>query len=221
MLIKKHHSWDLNYKDAVELQKKLAKKIILYDDINPVKKIAGVDVKFLKNSNLILGAVLIFSFPDLTLIEAKTCKSKTDFPYIPGLLVFREGPIIEECFKKIKNIPDLIFYDGHGYCHPRRLGIASHMGILFDLPSIGCAKKKLCGDYQGSLIYRGEYSFLKENGEIIGAALVTKDNIKPVFVSQGHKISLNSAIKFTLDVSKFRIPEPIRLAHNYLQNYDS
>ncbi|MBM3702707.1 MAG: hypothetical protein FJW63_06955 [Actinobacteria bacterium] len=95
------------------------------------------------------------------------------------------------------------------------------MGILFDLPSIGCAKKKLCGDYQGSLtlIHRGEYSFLKENGEIIGAALVTKDNGKPVFVSQGHKISLSSAIKFTLDVSKFRIPEPIRLAHNYLQEY--
>jgi len=221
MFIKKHHSWNLNYKDAVELQKKLAKKIILYDDINPVKKIAGVDVRFLKNSNFAIGAVLIFSFPDLTLIEAKTCKSKTDFPYIPGLLVFREGPIIEECFKKIKNIPDLIFYDGHGYCHPRRLGIASHMGILFDLPSIGCAKKKLCGNYQGSLslIHRGEYSFLKENGEIIGAALVTKDNVKPVFVSQGHKISLSSAIKFTLDVSKFRIPEPIRLAHNYLQEY--
>jgi len=221
MLIKKHHSWDLNYKDAVELQKKLAKKIILYDDINPVKKIAGVDVRFLKNSNFARGAVLIFSFPDLTLIEVKTYKSKIDFPYIPGLLVFREGPLIEECFKKIKNIPDLIFYDGHGYSHPRRLGIASHMGILFDLPSIGCAKKKLCGNYQGSLslIHRGEYSFLKENGEIIGAALVTKDNVKPVFVSQGHKISLNSAIKFTLDVSKFRIPEPIRLAHNYLQEY--
>jgi deoxyribonuclease V len=91
------------------------------------------------------------------------------------------------------------------------------MGILLNLPSIGCAKKKLCGDYQGNLIYKGEYSFLKENDEIIGAALVTKDNIKPVFISQGHKISLSSAIKFTLNVSKFRIPEPIRLAHNYLQ----
>jgi deoxyribonuclease V len=176
-----------------------------------------VDVKFISISNSAIGAVLIFSFPDLSLIEAKTCKSKTDFPYIPGLLVFREGPIIEKCFEKIKNIPDLIFYDGQGYAHPRRLGIASHMGILLSLPSIGCAKKRLCGDYQGSLIYRGEYSFLKENDEIIGAALVTKDNIKPVFISQGHKISLSSAIKFTLDVSKFRIPEPIRLAHNYLQ----
>ena len=221
MIIKKHHSWNLNYKDAVRLQKKLANKIILYDDINTVKKIAGVDVKFISNSNSAIGVVLVFSFPDLKLIEVKTCKSKVDFPYIPGLLVFREGPVVEKCFKKIKNIPDLIFYDGHGYAHPRRLGIASHMGILFNLPSIGCAKKKLCGDYQGNLIYKGEYGFLKENGEIIGVALVTKDNIKPVFVSQGHKISLSSAIKFTLDVSKFRIPEPVRLAHNYLQNYDS
>lgn len=221
MIIKKHHSWNLNYRDAVRLQKKLANKIILYDDINIVKKIAGVDVKFISNSNLAIGAVLVFSFPELTLIEAKTYKSKSDSPYIPGLLVFREGPIIEKCFKKIKNIPDLVFYDGHGYAHPRRLGIASHMGILFNLPSIGCAKKKLCGDYQDSLIYKGDYSFLKENDEIIGAALVTKDYIKPVFISQGHKISLSSAIKFTLDVSKFRIPEPVRLAHNYLQNYDS
>ena len=219
MIIKKHHSWNLNYKNAVEIQKKLAKKIILYDDINPVKKIAGVDVKFLKNLNLIIGAVLIFSFPDLKLIEVKTCKSKTDFPYIPGLLVFREGPIIEKCFEKIKNIPDLVIYDGHGYAHPRRLGIASHMGMLLNLPSIGCAKKKLCGDYQQNLKHRGEYSFLKENDEIIGAVLVTKDYIKPVFISQGHRISLSSAIKFTLVVSKFRIPEPIRLAHKYLYRY--
>ena len=217
MIIKKHHSWNLNYKDSVKIQKKLVKKIILYDDINPVKKVAGADVKFLKNSNLIIGAVFVFSFPDLALIEVKTCKSKTDFPYIPRLLVFREGSVIEKCFEKIRNIPDLIFYDGHGYAHPRRLGIASHMGILLNLPSIGCAKKKLCGDYQGNLIYKGEYSFLKENDEIIGATLVTKDNIKPIFISQGHKISLSSAIKFTLDVSKFKIPEPIRLAHNYLQ----
>jgi len=217
MHVKKHHSWKLSYKDAAALQSKLAKKIILYDDFDVVKKIAGVDVKYIKNSNLIMCAVLVFSFPDLALIEVKTCKSRAVFPYIPGLLAFREGPIIEKCFKKIKNIPDLIIFDGHGYAHPRRLGIASHMGILLNLPAIGCAKKKLCGDYENNLKYRGEYSFLKENNEIIGAALVVKDNVKPAFVSQGNKISLDSAIKFILKVSKFKIPEPVRLAHNYLE----
>ncbi|MBM3708540.1 MAG: endonuclease V [Actinobacteria bacterium] len=143
MHIKKHHSWKLSHKDAAVLQSKLAKKIILYDDFDIVKKIAGVDVKYIKNSNLIICAVLVFSFPDLALIEVKIYKSRAVFPYIPGLLVFREGPIIEKCFKKIKNIPDLIIFDGHGYAHPKRLGIASHMGILLNLPSIGCAKKKL------------------------------------------------------------------------------
>ena len=126
-----------------------------------------------------------------------------------------------KCFEKIQNIPHLAFFNGNGLMHPRRMGIASHIGLLLDIPSIGCAKRKLCGNYKGGLKKRGGYKFIWDDSEIIGAAVVTRDNVKPVFVSQGHKISLDSAIRYTLDVSRFRIPEPIRRAHNYLRKVSS
>lgn len=217
MILKRHHSWNLDYKEAVKLQRKLASKIVKNDVTGPINRIAGVDIGYRKNSRKVMGVVLIFSYPRLNLVEVSISNHVIDYPYIPGLLAFREGPAIEKCFKKIKNIPDLIFFDGNGFMHPRRMGVASHMGILLDIPSIGCAKRKLLGDYKGSPKNRGEYKFIRDDSEIIGAAVVTRENVKPVFVSQGHKISLDLAIKYTLGVSRFRIPEPIRHAHNYLR----
>lgn len=219
MIIKRHHPWNLGYKEAIELQKKLSKEVVLYDDFKEINKIGGVDVKFKRKSNQVVGAVLIFSFPDLDILEVKTYKMEACYPYIPGLLTFREGPVVEKCFEMIENIPDLVFFDGQGYSHPRRVGLATHMGIILDIPSIGCAKKKLCGDYGKLQESRGSYCFLSENGEIIGAALRTRDRIRPIFTSVGHRIGLKSAIEFTLKVSKFRIPEPTRLAHNYLNEH--
>jgi deoxyribonuclease V len=218
MIIKKHHLWDLTYRQAVDLQKDLVKKLILRDCFSRVKKIAGVDAKYVKQSYklVVTAAVLIFSYPGLDLIEANTSSLNLKYPYIPGLLVFREGPVIEKCFKNIKNIPDLVFFDGHGYSHPRRIGLASHMGLLLDLPSIGCAKSNLCGDYKEPPKEEGSFSFIYHNREIIGAAVRTRKNTKPVFISPGHKISLETAVKFALKLSRFRIPEPTRLAHNYL-----
>lgn len=217
MIIKEHHPWNLEYEKAVELQNKLSRRIVLKDNFGAVNKVAGVDVKHIRQKNELIGVVLIFSYPDLKLIEAKTSQLVTNYPYIPGLLSFREGPVVEKIFKKIENVPDLVFFDGHGYSHPRRLGLASHIGLILDLPSIGCAKKMLCGDYNEPLSSRGSYTYLIEEGEVIGAALRTKDNTRPIFVSVGHKVSLTSAIELTLSVSKFRVPEPTRLAHNYLE----
>ena len=226
MKIKKHHSWDLTYQQAVALQKSLAAKIICKDMFGTVKKIAGVDVKYIKDTNRFICAIIIFSYPTLEIIEIKYSESIPGFPYIPGLLSFREGPVIEKCFKKIRNVPDIIFFDGHGLCHQRRLGLASHLGLLLDLPSIGCAKKKLCGSYDEYLLgsERGDYSDITDKDvagrdEVIGAALRTRVGVKPVFISTGHKISLASAIQYTISVSRFKIPEPTRLAHNCLESY--
>jgi deoxyribonuclease V len=217
MVIKKHHPWHLDYSEAAKLQKKLLLQIIKNDFIGPINRIAGVDIGYRKKSRSVTGAVLIFSYPGLELLEISISEHIIDFPYIPGLLAFREGPVIVKCFEKIQNMPDLVFFDGNGYMHPRRIGVASHIGILIDIPSIGCAKRKLCGDFKGDPKNRGEYRLVRDDGEIIGAAVVTSDNVKPIFVSLGYKICLKSAIKYTLDVSSFRIPEPIRRTHNFLR----
>lgn len=227
MKIKKHHPWDLNYKQAIELQKRLSPRVIKKDKFKSVNKVAGVDVRFLKDKNKFICAVFIFLYPSLKIIEVKYSIDPPRFLYIPGLLSFREGPVVEKCFTRVKNIPDLVFFDGHGYCHPRRLGLASHMGIILDLPSIGCAKKRLCGEYNELLLgkNKGDYlnitdsSFLAKK-EITGAVLRTRNDTKPVFISIGNKICLQSAIKYTLSVAKYRIPEPTRLAHNYLKSYN-
>ena len=225
MKIKKHHSWDLNYDQAIGLQNNLSIKVIKKDRFGSVEKIAGVDVRFIKENNQLICAVLIFSYPSLEIIEVRYNESIRLFPYIPGLLSFREGPVIVGCFEKIKNIPDIVFFDGQGYCHPRRFGLASHMGVILDLPSIGCAKKRLCGNFDNMLLgtERGAYLEMIDRDisgkdEVIGAALRTKSGINPVFVSSGHKISLISAIKYTLAVSRSRLPEPTRQAHNYLKS---
>jgi deoxyribonuclease V len=221
MIIKKHHTWDLTYRQATGLQKDLVKKLVLHDCFGRVEKIAGVDAKYEKQSYtmVVTAAVLIFSYPGFDLIEESISSLDLRYPYIPGLLVFREGPVIEKCFEKIKTIPDIIFFDGHGYSHPRRMGLASHMGLLLDLPAVGCAKSNLCGDYKEPAGEKGSFSLIYHKEEVIGAAVRTRENTRPVFISAGHKISLDTAVKFALNSSSFRIPEPTRLAHNYLNKH--
>jgi len=218
MDILNHHSWNLGYKEAIDIQETLSKKLILKGDLYNIQKIAGVDSRYIKNTNSIVSVVIIFSFPELKIIEVKYCSLKVDFPYIPGFLAFREGPSIENCFKSLTNIPDVIFFDGHGFCHPRRFGLASHLGLILNLPSIGCAKSNLCGEYELPVLKRGNFAYIRERDEIIGAVLVTKDNVNPAFISVGHRMSLQTATALTLEVSKYRIPEPIRRAHNFLKS---
>lgn len=161
-----------------------------------------------------MAAVVVFEWPDLRLIEVQTAGGDLDFPYIPGFLSFREIPLLIKAFEKLRISPDLILVDGQGIAHPRRLGLASHLGLVLNIPTIGCAKSHLIGDYTEPGERRGSCTYLTDGDRIIGAVLRVKDRVKPLFISIGHKISLGAAIKWTLGTGRgYRLPEPARLAH--------
>ncbi|MDP3012852.1 MAG: deoxyribonuclease V [Candidatus Subteraquimicrobiales bacterium] len=216
MKIAQQHLFNLTPKEAAELQLQLRKKLI-FDagfDIDKVNLVAGADVSYSVKEDTIYATVVVLSFPDLKVVEEAWAKRKAGFPYIPGLLVFREGPALLDAFEKIENEPDVVFFDGHGVSHPRGFGIASHLGILLDKPSVGVAKTNLVGELTEPSQTKGSMTPIIKNGEIIGMTVRTKDKVKPVYVSVGHKISLKKAVELVLKVSvKFRIPEPTRQAH--------
>lgn len=218
MEINNVHRWDLSTKEAINLQNKLSDKIItndLHPDIDDISYVAGCDISFNRNSKRGYAVVVILSYPDFEIVDKSFYVADALMPYIPGLLSFREAPLLLEAFKKINTIPDIVMYDGQGYAHPRRMGLATHMGIITGIPSIGCAKSLFVGDYDALINpEKGEYSELIHNGEKIGCVLYTRKSCKPVFVSVGHKVSLNFALEFTLSCSlKYKIPEPTRRAH--------
>jgi deoxyribonuclease V len=224
MQYKNLHKWDVSPAEAVGIQNVLREKIILESTpLHPslirgeLKEgyIAGADISYDRSSHSGYSVVVVMGFPDLEIIEEQWANGDVQFPYIPGLLAFREGPILLKAFEKIKKEPDLIIFDGQGIAHPRGIGIASHIGIILDKPSIGCAKSRLFGRYKEPGGNRGDFSCLygKEN-EIIGAAVRTRTNTKPVFVSAGYKIDLPTSIEFILKSTRgYRIPEPTRIAH--------
>lgn len=214
MKLLKIHKWNVSTKEAVEIQKQFCKSVILRELDKPVKVIAGCDVAFNEKMEIACAGVVLMSFPELEVISKKVAFSNIRFPYIPGLLSFRETPALLRVFKKINIDIDLVFVDGYGIAHPRKFGLASHLGIFLDLPAIGCGKTYLLGEYQEPKDFSGSYEPLILNGEVVGAVVRTKANVKPVFVSVGHKLNLNDAINFTLRCCKgYRLPEPIRQAH--------
>jgi len=216
MKIEHPHNWNVSYDRARELQNELVAKLILHDEDLPdkIKTIAGADISYSRNSNIFFAVVIILDFPTMEIIEQASFSEKVDFPYIPGLLTFREGPVLLKAFRKLSFPPDVIIFDGHGISHPRGVGLASHMGLFLNIPSIGCAKTKLVGSYDEAGSEPGDYSTLVYNDEIRGVVLRTKKNVKPVFVSQGHKIGLEKAIDITLSSCRgYRLPEPTRKAH--------
>lgn len=201
--------------EAVALQKKLRDRVRLEDDFGEVKTVAGVDVSIRRGWAEGTCGIVVLSFPELEVIETQTHKQPITFPYIPGLLAFREIPIFLKTYEKLSIKPNILFFDGHGYAHPRRMGIATHAGIILDHPTIGCAKSKLIGYYTEPAREAGSMSPLIEHKEQIGVVLRTKDGVNPVFISPGNKISFESAVRFALACSRgYRIPEPTRLAHN-------
>ncbi len=211
------HPWKISIEKAKKIQNALSKKVVTTSKLSlqEIKTIAACDVSFKQNQ--VSAAIVIMSFPELKLIEKfkKTLSIKGLFPYIPGYLSFREGPPLISLLKKIKKNVDVILFDGQGISHPRKIGIASHIGVLFDKPAVGCAKNLLCGIYAEPKPQKGSVSFIKdEKKSTIGAALRTRSFVKPVFVSPGHKISLKIAIDLIIKCSpKYRIPEPLREAH--------
>jgi len=222
-LILKHlnlHSWEVSPHEAIQLQKELKKKISLKKSFNKIKNVAGADVSYYKNK--MIAGVIVFEFPNLKVMERQSFISPVNFPYIPGLLTFREGPSLLEAFKKIKVEPDIILFDGQGIAHPRRMGIATHLGLFLDKPTIGCAKSKLSGNYNALGEEKGSYSFLRERKEIIGAVVRTRKKVKPIFVSPGHKIDLPNSIEIVLKCTdKYKLPVPIREAHLFVNQLKS
>jgi deoxyribonuclease V len=212
------HSWDMSPQDARQLQMELAVRVIRENRLAPVKTIAGIDVGI--KGGMAYAAVAVLKFPTLDLIANAKAEKRVKYPYVPGLLSFREGPVILDAFKRLDPKPDLLIFDGQGIAHPRRLGIASHIGLLADLPSIGCAKSRLCGQYQEPGTERGSHIPLVDHSETIGAIVRTRTHVKPVFVSIGHRIDLKTSIDVVLRCCKgYRLPETTRIAHRLAEEW--
>jgi deoxyribonuclease V len=215
MHIQHLHDWNLSPTDAIALQKQLANRLI-YDrplDLKTIKLVAGVDVSV--RDSISQAAVVVATYPDLHIVETALAQRPTSYSYIAGLLSFREGPVLEDAFARLKHEPDVFIFDGMGRAHPRRIGIASHMGLFLGKPTIGCGKTHLLGEYVEPPADRGAWTELVHNGEVIGAILRTRPRTKPVYISVGHLADLSSAIALTMGCTlKFRLPEPIRMAHH-------
>jgi len=207
------HRWDISPNEAIVLQKRLAGKIRIEPVPEQISTIAGTDCAFPEKDKIVAAAVLCDA-RTLKVLAAVHVEQECHFPYIPGLLSFREAPAVIAALEKLPDKPDLIMCDGQGLAHPRRLGLASHVGLWMDLPTMGLAKKKLCGEHRPVGLHRGAWEYLREHGEVIGAALRTRRLVKPLFVSVGHRATLEDVIKWTLRCAiKYRIAEPIRQAH--------
>lgn len=208
------HAWNLSPSEAVKLQKQLAATARCEDDLGPVRTIAGVDVSMNRFSPDGFAAIVVLSVPDLQVIEVAGAKTRLAMPYIPGLLSFREIPLLLEAWKQLKTLPDLLMVDGQGIAHPRRLGIAAHLGVYLDIPSIGCAKSILVGRHAPLEPQRGSRRPLVHHGETVGYAVRTKDKVNPVYVSCGHRVSQETAVRWVLECARgYRLPEPTRQAH--------
>jgi deoxyribonuclease V len=208
------HPWDLSVAEARALQPQLAQKVVAQTTFDPdaVQTVAGVDVSF--REDRAQAAVVVLSFPGLEPVDYALGQAPVTFPYVPGLLTFREGPSVLNALEKIKIWPDLFVFDGHGLAHPRRIGLAAHMGVLLDHPSIGCAKSRLTGtgDEPGDAV--GEWVPLQDQGATVGAIVRSRSGVKPIYVSVGHRVDLPTAIDMVLQcVRRYGLPETTRYAH--------
>jgi deoxyribonuclease V len=201
--------------EAREIQEGLRHLVMLRDDFPPPATVAGVDVHF-PDRRTARAAVVLLSLPELTVIERSTAETPLSFPSVPGLLSFREIPALLAALARLRQWPDLLLLDGQGYAHPRRLGLACHAGLVTGIPSIGCAKSRLIGEHGEPGPRRGDRSYLTHGGEVIGVVLRTRDRVRPVFVSPGHRVCLSTAAALCLAWARRRVPEPTRLAHQYL-----
>ena len=208
------HSWQADFKQAKLIQEELAKNVKISKLTSTVKNIAGFDVSYLKSEDLLIGGMVVMNLPSLEVIATRIQTSPISFPYVPGYLSFREAPVLLDLISKYRKKIDLFIFDGHGLAHPRGLGIAAHIGVLIDKPSLGCAKKKLVGAFNPPALRRGATSDLIYQGKTIGKVVRTKTGIKPVFVSVGHRTDLQQGVEVILSCCRnYRLPEPVRQAH--------
>ena len=212
--VERLHSWQVSTAQALDLQRRLAAQVSRSGEVTTPRFIAGVDISASNTQGMATGAVVVLHYPELRLVETKIAQGRLDFPYIPGLLSFRESPLTLAACEKLSITPDLILVDGQGIAHPRRLGLASHLGLLLNTPTIGCAKSLLCGEHEAPGVEPGSSAEIVDKGETVGVALRTKLGIKPIYVSIGHRVDLQTAIYWVMKCCRgYRIPEPTRLAH--------
>ncbi len=219
MKIHQRHAWPDTAEEAIAIQQELSKEVITSDQLESVQYVAGVDMGFEESGSISRAAVAVLSFPDLQLQEQAIAFRPTSFPYIPGFLSFREIPAVLDALEKVSITPDLILCDGQGIAHPRRFGIASHLGVLIDLPTIGVAKSLLVGKHDELPVEKGAWQPLRYRRETIGAVLRTRTGVKPVYVSSGHRVSLETAIDYVMRcTTKYRLPETTRIADKLASN---
>jgi deoxyribonuclease V len=213
--VRKLHEWNVPYDEAIAIQNQLRHRVSFSRIKTGTATVAGADVSFDRSDSTLFAAIAVLRLPSLEPVEHATVEGKTEFPYIPGLLSFREAPVVAHAYRKLSQKPDILICDGQGVAHPRGLGLASHLGLLFDIPSIGCAKSRLCGTHEEVGPEVGDYAPLKLKGRTIGAVLRTRKGVKPIFVSVGHMANLRGAISVALRCGAgYRIPEPTRAAHH-------
>jgi deoxyribonuclease V len=208
------HEWSLSPREAVELQKQLRERVRVVPLKKKIETIAGTDLSFNKFEPTVYAGIVVLRLPSLEVVEEVGVVSETRFPYVPGLLSFRETPSVLEAWAKLKTEPDAVMFDGQGIAHPRRVGIASHVGLIINRPTLGCAKSVLVGRFEEPGEERGSWSPMIDKGETVGAALRTKTRVQPIYVSPGHLIDLAGAVELTLQSDGgYRQPEPTRRAH--------
>lgn len=217
MKISPLHPWNVSVEEALRIQNELRQRVVLRDQTDRIRTLTAVDVGYSVSQKMALGCAITFTYPDLRVVEKAFSLHEVSFPYIPGLFAFREAPAIISALQKLESTSDLLVVDGQGYAHPRCMGLATHLGIYLDMSSVGCAKSHLWGIYREPAPNKGSYEYLRHGEEVVGAILRTRDRVAPVFVSPGHKISLERSIGIVLSLCKFRIPEPLRIAHQELK----
>ncbi|MBV8887970.1 MAG: deoxyribonuclease V [Chroococcidiopsidaceae cyanobacterium CP_BM_RX_35] len=213
MKIYQRHTWPSTVAEAIAIQQQLRAEVITTDQLEGVQYVAGVDMGFEESGTISRAAVAVLSFPDLQLQESAIARRPTSFPYVPGFLSFREIPAVLDALEKVNLIPNLILCDGQGIAHPRRFGIACHLGVIIDIPTIGVAKSLLIGKHEEVPEQRGSWQPLVDRGDTIGVVLRTRPKTKPLYISSGHRVSLATAIEYVLQCTpKYRLPETTRIA---------
>ncbi len=211
------HAWDLQPADAIALQKELQSQLVIQPLEGKPRLIAGADLSFDKGSDTVYAGIVVLSLPDLKIVESRGLQTTAPFPYVPGLLSFRESPAILQVWEMLEQKPDLLVTDGQGTAHPRGFGVACHLGLWLDVPTIGCAKTLLCGKFDELAPERGAHQPLVYKNEVVGAALRTKTRVNPVYVSPGHLTNLADSMDVLLQCDGgYRIPEPTRQAHLFV-----
>lgn len=208
------HPWNVTPKEALEIQRRLQPRTILRNSLKRIRYVAGTDVSSSLTDDTVWAGVVVFTYPALEPVEERWAAGKTSFPYIPGLLSFREIPVLLSALTQLEIMPDVILCDGQGIAHPRGMGLATHLGLLVNCPTIGCAKTRLVGTYSGLGINKGAFAELLYAGKVVGVAARTRQGTNPIFISPGNQITLKKSLRIVLRCCpKYRVPEPIRMAH--------